>query len=67
LAGLPSDLANWNTFVLYALQGGQFSYYPDSAQSAYTNYFLEDTNWNAAYKAPGQYTFKMKWRQVVAS
>jgi len=64
--GIGADVDAWNDFMLYALQGGQFQYYPDSASADYSNYWLEDTNWNAAYKAPGQYTFKMRWRQVVS-
>lgn len=60
-----SDVMAWNGFIQYALTGGQFAYYPDSSQSTFTNYWLEQTTWNAAYKAPGLYSFKMKFRQVV--
>jgi hypothetical protein len=63
LAG--ADVASWNAFVQYALQGGQFSYYPNASESAFTNYWLEGTTWKAGYKAPGMYSFKMKFRQVV--
>ncbi len=62
---IGSDVSNWQAFMAYALQGGQFSYYPDASQTAFTNYWLEDHNWDAAYKVPGQYTFKLKFRQVV--
>jgi len=62
---LGSDVAAWSAFMTYALRGGQFSYYPDSSQSAFTNYGLEDTDWKAEYKYAGQYTFKAKFRQVV--
>jgi len=60
-----ADVTAWSSFMQYAMTGGPFSYYPDSSQAAFTNYWLEDTNWNAAYKAPGKYTFKTKLRQVV--
>ena len=60
-----TDVQNWNTFMQYALQGGQFSYYADSSQSAFTNYWLDGTTWQAAYRAPGVYRFKAKFRQVV--
>jgi hypothetical protein len=60
-----TDVTVWNAFMQYALQGGQFSYYPDASQTAYTNYWLEDTTWKAGYKAPGIYSFKLKFRQVV--
>jgi len=63
--GVGADLSAWNAFVLYALTGGQFQYFPDGAQPGYTNYWLEGTNWKAPYKSPGQKTFKMRWRQVV--
>ena len=63
--GTGPDVQAWAQFMAYALQGGAFAYYPDSSQSAFTNYWLEDTNWTAAYKAAGQYTFHLKFRQVV--
>jgi hypothetical protein len=61
-----ADAANWNSFMQYALLGGQFSYYPDSSQAAFTNYWLEQTSWLASYARPGQLKFKLKFRQVVA-
>ncbi len=63
--GIGTDVQNWANFMSYALQGGAFAYYPDSSQPAFTNYWLEGTNWTAAYKAAGQYAFKLKFRQVV--
>ncbi len=62
---LGADVTAWNGFMRYALTGGQFAYYPDSSQAAFTNYWLEVTTWNAAYKAPGLYSFKLKFRQVL--
>jgi hypothetical protein len=62
---LGTDVQAWAAFMAYALQGGSFAYHPDASQAASTNYWLEDTTFNAAYKAPGQYTFKVKMRQVV--
>ena len=63
--GVGADVQAWNQFMQFALSGGQFGYYPDASQAAFTNYWLEDTNWTAGYKAPGQYSFKLKFRQVV--
>jgi hypothetical protein len=63
---IGADVQAWNQFMQFALAGGQFAYYPDASQPAFTNYWIEDTNWTAAYKAPGQYTFKLKFRQVVS-
>jgi hypothetical protein len=63
LAG--ADVEAWNSFMQYALTGGQFAYYPDASQSSFANCWLEDTTWSASYKAPGLYSFKLKFRQVV--
>lgn len=59
------DVNNWAAFMKYALSGGQFSYYPDSTQSSFTNFWLEGTSWTAEYKSAGQYTFSLKFRQAV--
>ena len=63
--GSGGDIAGWAQFMNFALQGGVFAYYADSSQSSFTNYCLEDTNWTAAYRAAGQYSFQLKFRQVV--
>jgi hypothetical protein len=62
---LGSDVEDWNAFMQYALAGNQFSYYPDASQASFTNYWLEGTTWKPGYKAPGLYSFKLKFRQVV--
>ena len=60
-----ADLSNWQTFLQFALAGGQFSYYADSSQSSFTNYWLDDAKETAAYRHPGIYSWKLKFRQVV--
>jgi hypothetical protein len=60
-----TDLGNWNAFLDYALTGGPFAYYPDSSQSGFTNYLLEDTNAKIEYKAPGVYALSLKLRLLV--
>ena len=62
---LDRDVAAWNGFMQYALTGGLFAYYADGSQSTFTNYWLEQTTWNAAYKAAGLYSFRLRFRQVV--
>jgi hypothetical protein len=62
---IAADVAAWAAFMLFALAGGQFQFFPDASQAAYTNYWLEDTNWRAAYRSPGYYSFKVLFRQVV--
>ena len=63
--GLGADVTAWAQFMAYALQGGEFQYYPDASQVGFTNYWLEDTDWDAAYRSPGQFTFHLRFRQVV--
>src|SRR5438128_4395077 len=62
--GIGADVIAWAAFMSYALQGGQFDYYPNSALPGFTTYVLEDTNWKPAYKVPAQYTFSALFRQV---
>ena len=61
---IGSDVQAWSSFMLFALTGGQFAYYPDASQPLFTNYWLEDTDWTAEWKSAGQYSFKLKLRQV---
>jgi hypothetical protein len=61
-----SDLANWTVFLDFALTGAAFAYYPDSSVNAYTNYVLEDSGATLAYKGPGVYSLKMKFRLAVS-
>jgi len=60
-----ADLEAWRGFMSHALAGGLFAYYPDAAQTAFTNYWLEDTDWQAAYRSAGYFSFTLKFRQVV--
>ncbi len=63
---IGADMAAWDAFFVNALAGNAFDYYPDSTQGAFTTYLLEDTNWTAAYKQLGMYTFKVRFRKRVA-
>jgi hypothetical protein len=60
-----TDLANWQAFLDHALTGAAFAYFPDAAQSAFTNYLLEDTETQIEYKTPGVYTVKLKMRKQI--
>jgi hypothetical protein len=62
---IGSDVQGWSSFMLFALSGGQFAYYPDASLPSFTNYWLEGTDWTADWKSAGQYTFKLKLRQVI--
>jgi hypothetical protein len=61
-----ADLANWASFLDCALTGAAFAYYPDAAVNSYTNYVLEDTEVQVAYKAAGVYSLKLKLRVLVS-
>lgn len=61
-----ADVAAWAAFMAYALTGGAFQYFPDASLTAFTNYTLEDTDWEAAYKSVGLFSFALKFRQVVS-
>lgn len=61
-----ADLANWALFLDCALTGAAFAYYPDAAVNSYTNYVLEDTGTQIAYKAAGVYSLKLKLRVLVS-
>lgn len=60
------DISNWDTFTDYALTGAAFQFFPDYTSSSFTTYTLEDMDWQPDYKAPGMYSFKVKFRQVVS-
>jgi hypothetical protein len=62
---IGSDVQAWSNFMLFALTGSPFAFYPDASQPGFTNYWLEDTDWTADYKSAGQYSFKVKFRQIV--
>lgn len=60
-----TDLANWQAFLDHAMTGAAFAYYPDSAQAAFSNYLLEDTEAAIKWKAPGVYTITLKLRKQI--
>src|SRR5580765_5853190 len=40
---IPSEMDDWKAFILYALQGGSFLYYPDATDTGtYDEWLLED-------------------------
>lgn len=60
-----ADLAAWNTFLSFALNGGQFKYCPDStAPGVFTLYTLEDLQWVPKRVAPFMFSFGMNMRKV---
>jgi hypothetical protein len=65
-AKLGSDIQAWDAFIIWALQGAAFDYYPDSTVAGtHTAYVLEDTTWTPAYKQLGMYTFNVRFRKSI--
>ncbi len=60
-----TDLANWQAFLDHALTGAAFTYYPDSTQTGFGIYLLEDTEAAIKWKAPGMYTLSLKLRKQI--
>jgi hypothetical protein len=52
---LFDDLAGWAAFEAWALDGGQFKFYPSDALTDYYNCVLEDTKFAPVRNAPGKY------------
>lgn len=61
---VPADIFAWDSFFDEALKGTEFDYYPDKDAAGNAKYTLEDTDFEAAYKHPGQYGFKVKFRKA---
>ncbi len=70
-----ADLANWDAFFSFALDGGSFLYYPDATASAYDEYTLEDgggsainsmgvISWNPKYSFRNVDEFELILRKV---
>lgn len=62
-----ADEANWKNFMLYALTGGVFSYFPDRNLTTFDTWTLEDTSWPPSYNFRGFAKFKMRMRKVVGA
>ena len=62
----PSELAAWKAFMVAALGGLPFDYYPDSSEGDHTAYYLDDNNWQPDYQGPQRYRFKLRFYKYVA-
>lgn len=60
-----SNIAAWDSFIQWAEQGNTFKYYPDNTVNSFTTYLLEDTNWTAAFKSLGMFTFSLNFRKTL--
>jgi hypothetical protein len=59
------ELSDWQAMVIFGMDGGVISYYPDSTSGTHEDFYLEDTDWNPKFVSPGFYTFTIKLRKVV--
>jgi hypothetical protein len=62
---MGDDMDDWASFMAHALAGGQFDFYPNAAlASSYCHCVSDDTEFQPARNAPGQYAASFKWRIV---
>jgi hypothetical protein len=55
-----SDLTAWNAFLMFALSGANFTYFPDNTiETTFFEYTLEDEKVVPAWIAPGWYSLKI--------
>jgi hypothetical protein len=67
-AAIARDLASWADFIDHAMQGGSFTYTPDSTDlSTYEMMELQDTDWNPKFNFLGYSKFTLKLRRLVGS
>jgi hypothetical protein len=62
---IGADAAAWQAFLLSALQGIPFDYYPDAALANYTTYAVTNADAKLTYKAPGRYELDLEFRREV--
>lgn len=63
---LQDDLAGWESWLDWALQGNTFDYYPDSDVASYTTYTLENKNLTIVRRTPGTWRLAgLKFRKWV--
>jgi len=64
---LAGDLANWATFIDYAITGGAFDYYADATLGGLETFTLDDTDWKPSFAFRTMAKFSIKMRLVGAS
>jgi hypothetical protein len=60
-----ADLPAWESFVQFAISGGQFNYYPDATLSSFTTCTLEDKTWQPKRSFYGISKFTLRFRKVI--
>jgi hypothetical protein len=59
-----TDLAMWEAFFAYAIEGGSFLYYPDNTATAYQTWELVDDKVAVSFASVGLAKFTMNMRLV---
>jgi hypothetical protein len=59
-----TDLPMWESFFAYAIQGGNFQYYPDGTATAFATWQLVDDKITPTFVAIGLSKFTMNMRLV---
>ena len=63
-----SDLAGWDAFITWAIQGGQFQYIPDSTDTGtYVVCQITSTDVPPKWVSPGFFTISIECRVVVTA
>lgn len=57
-----TDMPAWSAFMQYAITGGPFNYFPDTTQSGFTVFTLEDTDWSPrlSFRTVSKFSLKMR-------
>ncbi len=58
------DYGAWAAFAAWAMQGGQFEFYPDGAQAEKHHCVDEGDGWETTRVGPGVYSAAFSWRIV---
>jgi hypothetical protein len=59
---LNDDLELWGAFASFALDGGQFKFFPNTGMPDYYNCVSDDTQWGPTRNAPRKYGQSVKFR-----
>jgi hypothetical protein len=61
---ISDDFDDWSAFMLWALDGGEFEFYPDGEETDYYHLVSDDEGWEPTRNAPAQYAAAFRFRVV---
>lgn len=65
LVQVGDDIAAFDAFMTYALEGGDFSWYPDADVNTSALYTLDDTSWKPEFACFQNFKFTLNLRKEV--